>query len=951
MSQGRFLSALCGPIGGKLLLVMLPLALLPALIVAILLVQQFSAQPAERALERAEIESDAAARLIGARLAAAEATAWTFARSAASTERVRWRDQVVSSEPFARVAVTNTASVEDDGRPLLQIDTRNLDDSAIVTLGTGERSARIYLVREIAGFAARTQWAYFELDDQWLWQDLRQSRENIAVIDANGQWLYGAGRLPDGLRASLGAALAAGATHGAAGDAVTQRPPEHHRITWQVDGIEWQGAYRTVPRPARLASNAAWSVIAMHSSRSDWYAPLMPLLDHWPIGLLLVLVPCLLAAWIADRYTLPLAELSATALRIGQRHFAPSTLPMPQELHALAQNLNLTGAQVAEDLHGLTALEEVDRLLLSNHELEPCLEVILNWVQKVMHCRCVGLTLLDTDSPQFARVLIATEQGASLPVTRVALDREMLELLAGAPDGITIARCEQQRHSFLLPLVECGAQFFWVWPVKTGERLAAILAVAFAEPPSAEPRVAHRGGEFAARLAIALSKSARDEHLYRQAHYDPLTGLPNRVLFNQLLDAELGRAATANSTGALLYIDLDHFKKVNDTVGHSAVDHLLGIVALRLRAAVKESDTVSRLAGDEFTIILPQVESPQAAAAVAERVIESLSQPIHVAGRDHLVQASIGIALFPDDGRTVEDLLRNADGAMYRAKDMGRSRAVFFDRKLAISQADPTNSGLFRALRRREFSLYYQPQFRLSDGFLIGVEALLRWHTPRDGLREPREFIPAAESSGLIVDIGGWVLEAACTQLALWREQGIAPPRLAINVSAQQLKHGDFARTVRRALDKLALTPDLLEIELTESVLADQSAGAVLTQLAELGVRLALDDFGTGYSSLNYLRQHPIDAVKIDRSFIEEVPVNAACATLAETIITMAHALGKEVVAEGIETDEQLQFLRERGCDIAQGYFLAPPMPAPQLADLLQTHGRSADRRGLRVAS
>jgi diguanylate cyclase (GGDEF)-like protein len=446
-----------------------------------------------------------------------------------------------------------------------------------------------------------------------------------------------------------------------------------------------------------------------------------------------------------------------------------------------------------------------------------------------------------------------------------------------------------------------------------------------------------RGSDFAERLAIALSKTARDEHLYRQAHFDPLTALPNRLLFRDRLAQELASATDGRARGALLYIDLDHFKRVNDSVGHAAGDQLLQIVAQRLRACVKEGDTVARLAGDEFTVILRNVAEPESASVVAERIIDSLKLPVNLGGRDHFVQASIGITLFPDDGNTIEELLRNADGAMYRAKDLGRSRAVFFDRKLMMSRFDTTHSGLYRALRRREFSLFYQPQFSLVDGSLVGLEALLRWQTPRDGTRQPKDFIPAAETSGLIVDIGGWVLEAACAQYAVWREQGIAPRRLSVNVSVQQLKHAEFPRTVRRVLEKYGIPPAVIEIELTESVFADEVAGAAMRQLSELGLRLALDDFGTGYSSLNYLRQYPIDVVKIDRSFLEDVPVNASSATLAATIITMAHALGKEVVAEGVENVEQLDFLRERGCDLAQGFYLARPLPVAQINDLLQS--------------
>jgi EAL domain-containing protein (putative c-di-GMP-specific phosphodiesterase class I) len=264
----------------------------------------------------------------------------------------------------------------------------------------------------------------------------------------------------------------------------------------------------------------------------------------------------------------------------------------------------------------------------------------------------------------------------------------------------------------------------------------------------------------------------------------------------------------------------------------------------------------------------------------------------------------------------------------------------------------PSATGLQHALRGREFSLFYQPQFSIADGALVGVEALLRWQTPRDGMRFPGEFVPAAEKSGLIVDIGGWVLEAACAQLASWRDRGLAPARLALNVSAQQLKQTEFPKIVRRALEKYDLPAQLLELELTESVFADEAAGAALARLAQLGVHLALDDFGTGYSSLSYLRKYPIDTVKIDRTFLDDVPQNPASATLVETIIVMAHALQKRVVAEGIENSEQLAFLRELRCDVAQGFYLARPLAAVAMTEVLVARALSTqDTIAERVAS
>ncbi len=940
----RLTKAVSGPIARRLLAVLLPLVLLPLIVSAATRMWQAGAEGPERLSQRSAVESRAFASAIGARLAAAEASAWTFSRSVYIAERGYWRQQVVSSAPFRDVSVSTQPGADARDRPLPPAISRNKDDTSIATFGDGGRAISLYLVRSLRD--TRSLWGYFELDRDWLWQDLSEAGNRVAVIDSNGQWLFGSDSLPDNLRSVLGAAVLANTRDWNA----ASLKESDNRLSWQAGGHEWRGTYWRVPNLARLSNAASWNVVVMAETQSSWMDSLNALSDYWLPFLLAIAAAGLLAAWFSDRYLLPLADLQKSILQIGNTDYVANNSTMPVELGQLAENVRLTGLSVADQISALQALEEVDRLLLANGALEPALDAILARVQRVMRARAVGLALLDTDSAQFARVMVAADTGGSLPVARVTMDAAMLEYLASVHEGITVARCEEQRHSFLRPLQDLGNQYFWVWPVRTSEKLTALLAIGFQEPPAPDPRYAKRGTEFAARLSIALSNSARDESLYRQAHFDPLTGLPNRVLFNERLAGELESALASGRSGSLLYVDLDHFKKVNDTVGHAAGDQLLGIIAQRLRAAVKEGDLVARLAGDEFTIILPTVDKPESAALVAERIIESLHQPVNLGGRDQFVAASIGIAMFPNDGSTVEDLLRNADGAMYRAKAMGRGRAVFFDRKLAISQSDPTQSGLFRALRRREFALFYQPQFDMADGRLVGLEALLRWHTPRDGMREPKEFVPAAEASGLIVDIGGWVLEAACAQFAAWREQGIAPPRVSINVSAQQLKYAEFPRSVRRVLDKFAIAPELLELELTETVLAEDAAGAALLQIAALGVRIALDDFGTGYSSLNYLRLHPIHAVKIDRSFLEEVPVNPASATLAESIITMAHALGKEVVAEGVETAEQMQFLREHGCDIAQGFFLARPMPVAQITELLQIRLGAVDPGTARAA-
>jgi diguanylate cyclase len=300
------------------------------------------------------------------------------------------------------------------------------------------------------------------------------------------------------------------------------------------------------------------------------------------------------------------------------------------------------------------------------------------------------------------------------------------------------------------------------------------------------------------------------------------------------------------------------------------------------------------------------------------------------------VRASIGITLYPDDGAHIEELMRNADLAMYRAKARGRGNAVFFDRKMVSIEKRAADSGLYRALKRREFSLYYQPQYSLADGRLLGMEALLRWNSMRDGMRSPGDFVPAAEEAGLIVDIGSWALEAACAQLAAWRANGLAPPRVAVNIAPQQLHDRRIVALTRRLLQQYDLTGDMLAMEITEIAFTNPESEGTLAELSELGVHLMLDDFGTGYSALGHLRRYPVQTVKIDRSLIDDIAVNPASATLAETIIVMAHKLGKQVVAEGVETVEQLDFLREHRCDIAQGYYLARPLTPVAMGEMLQ---------------
>ncbi len=433
-----------------------------------------------------------------------------------------------------------------------------------------------------------------------------------------------------------------------------------------------------------------------------------------------------------------------------------------------------------------------------------------------------------------------------------------------------------------------------------------------------------------------------EDELRHLANYDTLTHLPNRTLFMERLRHALAHARRLQQRLAVLFFDLDRFKQINDSLGHAAGDNLLKQVARRISDCVREDDTVARLGGDEFTVILENLPTAQSGAIVADKVLQAFRTPFELDGHEVVISPSIGISLFPEDGDDVATLIKNADLAMYHAKEQGRNNYQYF--VAAMNQAMRRRLSLETALRRaiehREFTLYYQPKMEISTGAITGMEALLRWDSAELGRVPPDEFIPLAEDNGLIVPIGEWVLREACTQIARWRAENLPVVPVAVNLSIRQLMAGDMAELVAGLLREFKLDPQFLQLEITESLVMANAAQSVgrLNALRDIGVRLAVDDFGTGYSSLSYLKRLPIDTIKIDKAFIRDLSVDPDDATITRTIIAMAHSLKLTVVAEGVETTEQLQFLREHGCEEMQGYWLSKPLPADQLIDILRRH-------------
>jgi diguanylate cyclase (GGDEF)-like protein len=426
------------------------------------------------------------------------------------------------------------------------------------------------------------------------------------------------------------------------------------------------------------------------------------------------------------------------------------------------------------------------------------------------------------------------------------------------------------------------------------------------------------------------------------AQHDVLTGLPNRLLLNDRIDQAIISAQASSMQVAVLFLDLDGFKYINDSLGHSIGDKLLQSIAVRLVSCVRITDTVSRQGGDEFVVLLSEVNRPHAAAAIAAKILKEIAKPHSIDRHELHVTASIGVSAYPEDGTNAETLIKNADTAMYQAKENGRQGFRFFTAAMNTRAVERQSieANLRRALERDEFTLHYQPKINLETGAIVGAEALIRWKHPVLGMVPPAQFIPIAEDCGLILPIGKWVLRQACEQARIWVDAGYPTVGIAVNVSGVELKEDDFLEDLFTTLKLTRLDPGLLELELTESVLMRRvdSTVTILRALREQGVQIAVDDFGTGYSSLSYLRVFPVDVLKIDQSFVRQIAINGSDAAIVTAVISMARNLKLKVVAEGVETREESDFLRAHQCDEAQGYYFSRPIPADRFMGLLR-HG------------
>ena len=556
----------------------------------------------------------------------------------------------------------------------------------------------------------------------------------------------------------------------------------------------------------------------------------------------------------------------------------------------------------------------------------------------------------DAESDELALVLIVDDDRSTRGTLRHTLQRNgfRVEEAANGVEALALlGRCQPDvvLMDAVMPVMDGFAACARMRELPGGGAIPVLMITALQDNASVERAFAAGASDYipkpihyavlSQRVRRIIEANRAEKRIRHLAYNDLLTGLPNRTLFFELLAQSIEQAEAAESRLAVLFLDLDRFKYVNDNLGHDVGDRLLVAVAQRVRRGVRAVDTVARLGGDEFTVVLSDIDGPGAAATAAQHICRVLAEPFQIDGHDIFVTSSVGIALFPNDGTDVATLVKHADSAMYRAKKTNTG-FQFYEASMEhlISEHVRMESELRRALEHHELEVYYQPQANLEDGRVIGMEALVRWPHPTRGMVAPVEFIALAEETGLINPLGDWVLRTACAQLQQWITQGLPPLRVAVNLSVRQLLQKDFAASVEAALADSGLAPHLLELEITESTLMEyaQDTLMALHRLRALGVRLSIDDFGTGYSSLSYLKRFPVDIIKIDRSFVRDLPQDADDAAIVSAIIALAHSLRLEVVAEGVETESQLRFLREKHCDLLQGYYLSPAIPAAQFA-------------------
>ena len=704
---------------------------------------------------------------------------------------------------------------------------------------------------------------------------------------------------------------------------------------WNFNDIEYAVNSWNVFLRARFASEDIFLVMAV--PRKTAFFTFNDFTSTFPKILIITGLLVALVSISQIRKTLtPLQKLTDGTNRIIRGQFdEPVDINSGDEFEKLATSFNNMARHINEQFKTTSILAEIDRLILSSLDTDYIIEILIKYLGNIIAVDHVCVITLDDENKSSALLHINIDNEFKLiQKQKLKLVGEDLREMEMCDDHLLLKDAEHREYTKQLRIL--GDKFFLVFPVHIKGELSGIICLGKDADFDASDDKLRQIKELSDRVAVALSNAVWEEKLYFQAHYDSLTKLPNRFLFQDRLEQAIQHASRENSNIAVLFLDLDRFKDVNDSLGHASGDNVLTQAAQTMAEYIRKYDSIARLGGDEFAIFISDINDIDEIVIKAEelsrRILRSMRDPFILESREIYLSVSIGIAIYPRDGDNYNDLLKNADSAMYDAKTKGRNNYQFYDKKnsLIIIEKLDLEQGLRHAIEKNELNLYYQPKIDCKSGEVIGSEALLRWQHPERGLIYPDQFIPRAEETGHVVTIGNWVLEQACLQHKMMLDEGVKNITIAVNISSEQFKQTDFFNLIENILEKTELPPEYLELEITESITIEdfERTKGVIYKLKDLGISISIDDFGTGYSSLSYLQQFPVDKLKIDQAFISKLPDDKNNSSIVKTIIALAHSLELSVIAEGVEKQAQSDFLLAAGCDEIQGYIITQPLSA-----------------------
>lgn len=707
-----------------------------------------------------------------------------------------------------------------------------------------------------------------------------------------------------------------------------------HFEFWKLETISLQPYF----------DSPAWVFLAGKTSLQVWggYTTLFIVVSLFLI--MMSLLGFLLSIKHTGHYIQPLKHLKEGIQNVANQQLNTEVrFRSKDEFEDIAELFNVMSTRVSKHFNAMEMMSRIDRLILSTFDIENIIETILVRMGQIVPCDSVSVLINSEQDNDAYLYYLGDHFSTKIHKTEVVISDCEIKKFEANPEHLIVEN-NGLAPPYLSPIKKHHSAFL-VLPIFLSQHLSAAIILGYYNEPNYTPQDIIQARDLAHRVAVALSNATWEDKLYYKAHYDPLTNLPNRLLFHDRLEHAITRAKRDHTQVGLMFIDLDRFKFINDSLGHDSGDDFLIETAKRLKSCVRSVDTVSRLGGDEFTVIIPDLEMNSDAthdlSHIGSKIIETLLEPFNLSGQEVNSSGSIGISIYPRDADNYSDLLKNADSAMYYAKASGKSNYQFYSEDLNTEAKAllVLESQLHHAIERDEFELYYQPRIDSKTGKVLSAEALIRWHHPEKGLLLPESFIHVAEESGLIRAIGDWVISEACKQMVIWQRQGYPDLCISVNLSAYQFHAENMLNYVKQALFKSGLEPKFLEIEITEGTLLQdiETTMETMRHLSNMNIKLAIDDFGTGYSSLSYLKKFPIDSLKIDQSFVQNLCDDKDNYAIVSAIITLAHSLDLRVIAEGVEQQAELHILQKMNCDEVQGFFYAKPLSKADFLNFLNS--------------